>query len=335
MKRFLAGFALLVVLGATVLGGAAFWAHERWVGGGPSTEDTRILIPRGAGLRQITLILDEAGLFQHEVDRILFPVGVKVEDLGSSLQAGEYDIPAGAGLRDIALRLSQGKGLVQHAITVAEGLTTHEALELVRAAPLLEGEVSVAPGEGDLLPETYHFLRGDSRDAVIGRMMASMDGALDELWATRRDDLPIQTKEEAVILASIVEKETAIAAERPRVAAVFINRLRKGMPLQSDPTVIYGLTPETGSLGRPLLRKDLKQDHPYNTYTRRGLPVGPIANPGRDALAAVLNPPDTTDLYFVADGSGGHAFAKTLKEHNSNVAKWRRVQRERRDATSE
>jgi len=159
-------------------------------------------------------------------------------------------------------------------------------------------------------------------------MMDAMDAALAELWPGRAPDLPIATPEEAVILASIVEKETAVAAERPRVAAVFVNRLRLGMPLQSDPTVIYGLAPETGSLDRRLLRADLKTDHPYNTYTRGGLPKGPIANPGRDSLKAVLHPAETKDLYFVADGTGGHAFAETLREHNRNVAKWRRVQRE-------
>ena len=181
------------------------------------------------------------------------------------------------------------------------------------------------PPEGSLLPETYHFERNEDRNALIARMTAAMDATLAELWAGRADDLPLDTPEEALVLASIVEKETGIASERPHIAGVFVNRLDRGMPLQSDPTVIYALTLGEGPLDRLLTRADLKTDSPYNTYVVPGLPPGPIANPGRDAIAAVLQPLETKDLYFVADGTGGHAFAETLAQHNRNVAAWRAI----------
>lgn len=328
MKRALLVVVVLVLLAGLVAGGGLWWAQQRWTAPGPTTETVTVSIPRGAGLSRITALLAEAGILADEADRLIFPLAVKIDGRASSLRAGEYAIPAGVSLRQVATMLARGEGLIHYPLTVPEGLTTHEILALVRAMPELEGEVTLRPGEGDLLPETYLFQRGDSRDTAVRRMMDAMDAALAELWPGRAPDLPIATPEEAVILASIVEKETAVAAERPRVAAVFVNRLRLGMPLQSDPTVIYGLAPETGSLDRRLLRADLKTDHPYNTYTRGGLPKGPIANPGRDSLKAVLHPAETKDLYFVADGTGGHAFAETLREHNRNVAKWRRVQRE-------
>jgi UPF0755 protein len=325
MKRFLLLFLLLVVLGGAVAGGGLWWATARWRAGGPTTEDVVVTIPRGTGLRRITAILAEAGLLAEAADRLIFPLRITLDGQASSLKAGEYAVPAGASLADLAAMLTTGAGVVHYPLTVPEGLTTADILRLVRAMPELEGDVTLAPPEGALLPETYLFQRADSRDGALHRMMDAMDDALADLWPERDADLPLATPEEAVILASIVEKETAVAAERPRVAAVFINRLRLGMPLQSDPTVIYGLAPETGRLDRPLLLKDLRADHPYNTYTRGGLPPGPIANPGRESLAAVLHPAETRDLYFVADGSGGHAFAETLDEHNRNVAAWRRL----------
>lgn len=326
MKRALVTLALLIVLVALAAGGAVWWAQERWQSP-VTTVDTTVTIPRGAGLKRITAILAEADLLPRPEDRLIFPAEVKFAGQAAGLKAGEYAIPAGTTMEALATMLAAGQGMVQYPLTVPEGLTTTEILALVEAMPELQGELTVAPPEGALLPETYLFQRGDSRDTAVARMRDGMEKALAELWPERADDLPIKTPEEAVILASIVEKETAVAEERPRVAAVFVNRLRLGMPLQSDPTVIYGLAPETGSLDRRLLRKDLKQDHPYNTYTRRGLPAGPIANPGRESLAAVLNPVQTKDLYFVADGTGGHAFAETLREHNRNVAKWRKIRR--------
>jgi len=193
--------------------------------------------------------------------------------------------------------------------------------------PGRSGKLTGAPPDGALLPDTYHYSLGDKRDEILDRMKKAMELVLADLWAQRAPDLPINTPEDAVILASIVEKETGIPEERARVAAVFINRLRKGMRLESDPTVVYGLTGGTGPLGRRLFRGDLKKEHAYNTYRIEGLPPGPICNPGRDSLAAVMNPMQTEEYYFVADGSGGHVFAKTLEEHNRNVAAWRNIRR--------
>lgn len=330
MKRLLAASAVLLFLAATAAGGTAWWAWMRWNASGPTEEVTRIHVPRGAGLQRITTILAQNGLLAAPADRLLFPLGVTLSGQANALRAGEYDIPAGAGMAEVASMLAEGRGIVQRPFTVAEGLTTPEVLALLRDVPHLEGTVTVQAETGDLLPETYHYVRGDSRDALVRRMKAAMDEALDALWKTRADGLPLRSPDEAVVLASIVEKETAVPEERPRIAAVFLNRLKRGMRLQSDPTVIYGLAPETGELDRPLTRADLEADHPWNTYAIDGLPPTPIANPGRDSLAAVLNPADTDDLYFVADGTGGHAFARTLREHNRNVDAWRRLQRERK-----
>jgi UPF0755 protein len=224
--------------------------------------------------------------------------------------------------------------VVLRQVTIPEGLTTAQVLDLLAGVDGLEGTISMPPSEGSLLPETYDYTLGDTREMLIERMRKGMDSLIAELWPKRAAELPLKSPEEAVILASIVEKETGIPAERPRVAAVFVNRLKRGMPLQSDPTVIYGLTRGKvasvangeGILGRKLIRADLDLDNPYNTYRILGLPPGPIANPGRASLEAVLNPPATTELYFVADGTGGHAFASTLEEHNRNVARWRKLQ---------
>lgn len=332
MKRLLIAALTGVVLAVGVAAGGIWLGWSRWTAPGPSAETVRVEIPRGAGVKRITALLAENGVLRPGLDTYVFPIGVKLTDQASRLQAGEYDIPAGLDMAGVARQIASGEGVVQRPFTVAEGLTTPVVLDMLRAVPELDGAITLAPKTGDLLPETYHYLRGDSRDAVIRRMTAAMDTALNDLWPTRAENLPIKTREEAVVLASIVERETAIAAERPRVAAVFVNRLRLGMPLQSDPTVIFGLSPQTGTLDRPLLRADLDVDHAWNTYVIRGLPPSPIANPGRESLAAVLNPAETKDLYFVADGTGGHAFARTLEEHNRNVAQWRRVQREKRAA---
>jgi UPF0755 protein len=251
--------------------------------------------------------------------------------LGSAhdLKAGEFAFPAAVSMRGALEILDRGETVARW-LTVAEGLTSSEVVALVAAAEGLSGEPGPVPLEGSLLPETYHYSRDDDRAALIGRMQSDMQAVLAELWPKRAEGLPIKTPEEAVILASIVEKETGVAEERPLVASVFVNRLKRGMRLQSDPTVVYGITLGKAPLGRQLIFRDLDTPTPYNTYTNGGLPPGPIANPGRAALEAVLNPAETRYLYFVADGTGGHAFAKTLQEHNNNVAKWRKIQRQER-----
>ena len=250
---------------------------------------------------------------------------VRVKGVQSVLKAGEYEIPAGASVLEIVDLLVKGKSIL-HSLTAAEGLTTVQILRIIEVDEILTGEITLTPLEGELLPETYSYTRGETRDGVIRMMMKARNDVLDELWDGRALDLPFNTRDEAVILASIVEKETAVPDERPLIASVYVNRLKKGMRLESDPTVIYGVTG-----GEPLKRglrvSELKKETPYNTYVVKGLPPTPIANPGRAAIEAVLNPADTDYIFFVADGTGGHAFSSTLAEHNRNVIRWRQVER--------
>ena len=289
-------------------------------------EEPELCLPRGAGVQNIAEALEREGVISNA---LLFRLGAKVQGAERSLKAGEYAIPAGASMAEVLDRIRRGE-VVQRKITVAEGLTSYDIVQLVNAAEMLEGEIAEIPPEGSLAPETYFYERGESRAEVIARMRAAQASALDALWEKRAEGLPIETKEEALILASIVEKETGVPEERPRVASVFVNRLRKRMRLQTDPTVIYGITLGKGPLDRPIRRSDLNAKTPYNTYQIDGLPPTPIANPGRAAIEAVLNPAQTDDLYFVADGTGGHVFAKTLAEHNKNVRAWRKIEAARK-----
>lgn len=317
----LAAFPLLLVLVAGIAG-AVGW--QRYTAPGPSAADTTIVIPRGSGVQAIADQLEAAGIVRTRWDLL---IAAKLRDSARRLKAGEYAFAAGMSLRSVLDLLESGKTVVRR-ITIPEGLTASQIVDLLRADPALAGEIADIPQEGSLLPETYHYAFGDSRTGILDRMQSAMRTELAKLWAARQPELPLKTPEEAVILASIVEKETGVAAERAKVAGVFINRLRLGMRLQSDPTTIYALTGGKGPLDRPLTRADWKVESPYNTYFVDGLPPGPIANPGRDSLAAVLAPERHDYLYFVADGTGGHAFAETLAEHNRNVAAWRRFQRE-------
>jgi len=328
VKRFLVVALAILVIGIGAAGIGGWWAERHWTEPGARAGAVTVAIPRGAGLERITRILDDAGLFSHPFDRLLFPTVVKATGRAADLKAGEYAVPAAASLEAIADMLATGKGIVQYPVTVPEGLTSAEVLDLVAGVETLSGPLPAVPDEGRLLPETYATIRDEERATLVARMATALDTALAEAWAERAGDLPFDTPEEALVLASIIEKETAVPEERARVAAVFVNRLRRGMPLQSDPTVIYGLAPETGDLGRPLRRSDLKTDHAWNTYVHPGLPPTPIANAGRAAIEAAVNPAQTEELFFVADGTGGHAFAETLREHNRNVAAWRRFLRE-------
>jgi UPF0755 protein len=317
----------VVVLAAAAAGGAFWWGQREYRKPGPLAASKIVVIPKGAHLADIAERLAQAGV----IDRpIVFRAGARLEDKAHLLKAGEYEFAAGISQEAVVRLLVEGKTVV-HRLTVAEGLTTAEVLQVVAGADALDGAVTEKPAEGALLPETYNYARGDSRNALIQRMTKAMSDTLDQLWAKRAEGLPFKTKAEALILASIVEKETGIAAERPRVAAVFVNRLKRGMRLDSDPTVIYGLTHGQGPLSRPLLTKDLEAKSPYNTYQIDGLPPGPIANPGRASIEATLNPAPTKDLFFVADGTGGHVFSETLDQHNRNVQRWRALQRERRN----
>ncbi|WP_340117946.1 endolytic transglycosylase MltG [Pelagibius sp. 7325] len=310
----------LAVLLAVAAGALWFYLQSRYEAPGPLTAEAVVIVPRGAGLAAIADDLSAAGVIS---DATLFRLGVRLFGDARALQAGEYAFAPGASMKDAAALIASGQTVV-HRLTIPEGLTSVEIVALLEAADPLAGAIDQIPPDGALLPETYHFHRGDSRAAVLQRMSEAMDAALSELWDKRAPNLPLNTPEEALVLASIIEKETGVDSERALVAGVFVNRLNKGMPLQSDPTVVYGITLGKAPLGRSLTRKDLASPTPYNTYQIAGLPPAPIANPGRAALEAALNPAATEYFYFVAAGDGGHAFAKTLAEHNRNVAKWRK-----------
>ena len=316
-------FLLLLVLGAALAGGAVYWGFTKFHEPGPSPAPTALVIEPGLGVQAIADRLLAAGVIRKPV---IFAAGVRVYAEGRPLQAGEYEFPAGASMRQVMQLMIDGATIVRR-LTIPEGLTSVEIVALIAAAPGLEGPLPASvPADGTLLPETYFYSRGDTRAQIVERMEKAMMAALAELWAARDTGVALASPDEAVILASIVEKETGVASERPRVASVFFNRLDRGMPLQSDPTVIFALTDGKVPLNRALTRADLQVADPYNTYVNAGLPPGPIANPGRASLAAVLHPDSTKDLYFVADGTGGHAFAETLDEHNKNVAAWRKRQ---------
>ncbi len=290
---------------------------------GPAGEEVTVILPRGAGVAQIASHLAEARVIRHPM---MFRLAVRVLGRDRELKAGEYAFPAQVTARGVIGMLASGETVARR-LTVAEGLTVAEIFRLLDEADALTGPLPDPPPEGSLLPETYFYAFGDSRAGMVKRMQQAMRRTLDELWAERDRDLPFTSPDEVLVLASIVDKETALESERDKVAAVFVNRLRQNMRLQSDPTVIYGLTNGEGRLERELTRGDWGHDSPHNTYRIEGLPPTPIANPGRAAIEAVLNPAEVDYLYFVADGTGGHAFARTLEEHNRNVASWRRIRR--------
>jgi UPF0755 protein len=281
--------------------------------------DKSVLVEAGKPLRVIADKLEAEGIVRSSG---VFSLVTRVRGLGTQLQAGEYVFSGRVSMRDVVEKLRRGD-VYLHAVTIPEGLTSYQIIALLQDLPILSGDVREIPAEGSLLPETYHVPRGSDRGAVVRDMQIAMRRYLETVWAKRSPDVPLNTPDEAIILASIVEKETGIEAERGLVASVFINRLRAKMRLQSDPTIIYGLTGGQKALGRPIRRSEIARETPYNTYVIKGLPPAPIANPGRAAIDAVLNPPQTDYLFFVADGSGGHVFAKTLEAHNANVRRWR------------
>lgn len=310
-----------LVLALAALAGIVAWMAWRAVEApGPLVEPAQVVIPRG-GTAAIAEALATRGVI---ADARLFTAAAVLTRAEGPLRAAEFAIPAQASIRQVLTVLREGRP-VQRRLTIAEGLTTRQITQLINAMEGLTGETPPI-AEGALLPETYAFTLGDSRAALVRRAAVAMEQALEEIWAARAPNLPLATPREAVILASIIERETGVASERGLVGGVFINRLRRGMMLQSDPTVAYGAG-QGLPLDRPLTRADLNEDHPFNTYRIRGLPPGPIASPGRDALRAATQPEATDFLYFVADGTGGHAFGRTLEEHNRNVARWRALRR--------
>jgi UPF0755 protein len=328
MGRILRLIAVIGVMLVAATSAALWWGSDWLATPGPLAEAKTIVIDKGTKPGAIGRQLADAGIITHGA---AFAPAFWATRLDGDLRAGEYAFPAAVSPQGVLDLLRSGKTVV-HYLLVPEGLTTAEVLALVAHGEALTGEVGESPGEGRLWPAKYRYSYGDKRQALVEDMQKLAAKNLAELWATRDPDLPLDRPEDAVTLASIVEKETAIPAERAKVAAVLYNRIRLGMKLQMDPTVAYAVTQGQHPLDHPLTRAELALESPYNTYLVTGLPPGPIANPGKASLEAVLKPEHSDLLYFVADGSGGHAFAATLEEHNRNVAHWRQVQAERAGA---
>ncbi len=331
-------FTLLVVLMA--LAGAAALVLQSWISApGPLQAAKTVEIRRGEGAQEIAVRLERLGVISSQW---LFTAGYRMLHLAGwtdsgrpvSLKAGEYQIPKAASVRQVIDILVEGKTII-YRVTIPEGLTSWQIVERLKGDPSLSGEIAEVPPEGSLLPASYDIRRSDERQKVVEMMRAESRKLADKLWAQRQKDLPLRSWEEALVLASIVEKETGRNDERDKVAAVFVNRLRKNMRLDSDPTILYGLDGGKVAWGRPILKSEIGRKTAHNTYQIYGLPPTAICNPGKAAIEAVLNPASTKALYFVADGKGGHAFSETLKDHNVNVQKYRAFEREKAKAAAE
>jgi UPF0755 protein len=335
------GLSSLLLWAAALAGAAAIFLYVFFTSAiarpGPSSEDKAFVVERGASGAQIAQALEREGFIN---DALLFRIANRLYSDGAALQAGEYRIPARASVRQIVEMMAGGEAL-QHAITFPEGVTIAGAMRIIEQSEVLAGDMPEAPPEGSLLPETYHVQRGMTRAALVQQMREAHDAALAEIWAGRQAGLPLNSPEELVILASIVERETGVASERPLVAAVFVNRLRAPMRLESDPTIIYGVCRQfpnrcndgrlvnAAGQRRTIRQSEIALNTGYNTYRIDRLPPTPISNPGRAALEATANPARSNALFFVADGTGGHAFAATVREHNANVARWRQIEAQR------
>ena len=321
----LSGLLTFFVVGAVALIVGVVFIEKQANEPGPLAADKIVLVPKSIGTGEIATLLKREGVINQT---FLFELQAFLNRQRGTLKAGEFLFRARASIDEAIDTLIVGKAIL-HSLTVPEGLTSEQIVQRIRDNDILTGDVTEMPREGTLLPDTYKFERGETRQQAVNRMQRAQREALNQIWARRSPDLPIKTPQELVILASIVEKETGRADERTRVAGVFINRLGRRMKLQSDPTIVYGLVGGKGTLGRGILRAEIDKATPYNTYAIEGLPPGPIANPGRAALEAVANPSRTKDLYFVADGSGGHAFAESLDQHQKNVTRWRQIEKAR------
>jgi UPF0755 protein len=319
--RFLVILVVLAVIGA----GVVEWGAAAWDAPGlpaPSGKETVVLIPPHSRTHDIATLLEKRGVMKYG---LLFELDLRLKGLAGRIKAGEYAIPSRASMKQIADILVEGKG-IQHKLTAAEGLTSDMIWKLVRSDKALTGDAGPVPQEGTLLPETYLFIRGETRAHMLVRMRSAQEKFLLAKWDHRADGLPFKTMREAVILASLVEKETSLPEERRHIAGVFVNRLKVGMKLQTDPTIIYGIT-RGYPLGRRIRQSEIEAATPYNTYVIAGLPPGPICNPGKDAIAAVLDPEESDDLFFVANGKGGHVFSDTMMAHLRNVAAYRAQER--------
>jgi UPF0755 protein len=320
------GFLTLLVLGLLVAGGVLLYGASQFYGDGPLKEDTTFRVESGSGLASTAQRLEEQGLIGN---RFIFQAGGRALERQANIKAGDFRIPAGASMAEILKEITEGNP-IRYAVTIPEGWTSWDAIQRLNADSNLVGEVTSLPAEGSILPGSYDYVPGETRQSVLDKMQTAMTTELAAIWAARQDDLPLETPEQLLVLASIVEKETGVASERPQVAAVFVNRLREGMRLQSDPTIIYGITKGQSNLGRGLRRSEIEAQTPYNTYQINGLPPTPIANPGVEALKAVAHPDSHDYLYFVAKGatpSEGHVFAETYAEHQQNVARYREIAR--------
>ena len=318
--NFLSGFLSLIVILSLIAVGIFFYVERQIEAPGPLTDD-RVATVRG-GSADVIDQLEREGVIDKP---FLFALYLQVTGKSAQIKAGEYLFKKEASLADVTQTLVEGKSLL-HPVTIPEGRTSQQIVEILAGEESLIGDVKVVPKEGTLMPETYKVARGMTRPQLLDRMAQEYAKLVKDVWAHRAPDLPLSTPQELITLASVVEKETAKADERPRIAAVFINRLQRGMKLQSDPTIIYGLVGGKGTLGRPISKADMDSVTPYNTYVVPGLPAGPICNPGRAALEAVANPSKTKELYFVADGTGGHVFAETFEQHQKNVQRWRQIE---------
>jgi UPF0755 protein len=322
----IAGNAIITIILVAMIGAGGIYVYgkQKIEAPGPLQEDKVVNIPTRAGVTDIADILQREGVIDN--NRLAFIGSVFALKARADLKPGEYSFQKNASLRDVIGTIVEGK-VVQHAVTIPEGLTSEQIVARLTENDIFAGPIREVPREGTLLPETYKFPRGTTREQAIQRMQQAQKRVLAEIWERRNTDIPVKTPEQLVTLASIVEKETGKPDERSRVAAVFVNRLKQKMKLQSDPTIIYGLVGGKGTLGRPIKRSEIQQPSPYNTYIVDGLPPGPIANPGRASLEATANPARTRDLFFVADGSGGHAFTETYDQHQKNVAKLRSMEK--------
>ena len=332
MFRHIAANALTLLTLLIVAGGLlAMSAQNTYRAEGPLAEEPLIEVPRGANLVNVSEALDEAGVISNPT---VFRIAARYTGADRELKFGDYMIPARATMGDVMEIITSGRSF-SYNVTIPEGFSSWQVVQRLNQVDGLTGELTEIPPEGSLAPNTYSYSRNTSKADLIAQMTEAQTKILEDAWLQRDPETPLRTREEALILASIVEKETGLAEERPQVASVFVNRLNRGMLLQTDPTVIYGITKGQGSLGRGLRRSELDGDTPYNTYKIKGLPPTPIANPGKAAIEAVLNPADTEFVFFVADGTGGHAFARTLSEHNANVRKWREIERQRAEEAAE
>ncbi|MEH2469582.1 UPF0755 protein [Nitrobacteraceae bacterium AZCC 2161] len=329
-----AGNAIITIIIVAMLGAGGIYVYGRQAleAPGPLQDEKVVNIPARAGKGDIAETLLREGVI--DANRWVFIGSVFALKASSELKPGEYLFPKNASLRAVIGTLVEGK-VVQHSVTIPEGLTSEQIVARLTDSDIFTGSIREMPREGTLLPETYKFPRGTTRDQVIQRMQLEQKRALAEIWERRSPDVPVKTPDQLVTLASIVEKETGKPDERSRVAAVFVNRLRQKMKLQSDPTIIYGLVGGKGTLGRPIKRSEIQQPSPYNTYVVEGLPPGPIANPGRASLEATAKPARTRDLFFVADGTGGHSFTETYDQHQKNVAKLRAQEKQIQNDTVE